>query len=193
MLYTDHDVSQIGLRLAWMHRLLKEQLPELPRQPPLSERLRAVCSTVLPDGARAPVVLDQLSPLLTLLRLPTAQGWVHGDIQTLALLVDNDHQLRTITDWALLHSGSPLEDLVDAFLSLCTNSEGRLLPVRGRALLESYRSLIPIQRVPWTPVVACWCAQRILDCCENRRPLPMGFSKLLEQPERLATALASCL
>ncbi len=191
--YSDHDVSQIGLRLAWMHRLLKEQLPDLPQQASLAERVREACGAVPPDAARPPIALNQLSPLLALLSLPTAQGWVHGDIQGSALLVDNDHQLRTVTDWGLLHAGSPLEDLVDAFLSLCTNADGELLPVRGRALLEAYHSLLPIQRIPWMPVVASWCAQRILDSCENRRPLPRGFSRLLEEPERLATALASCL
>ena len=58
----------------------------------------------------------QLTMLHSLLNVPTMQGWAHGDIQSAALLHDADHQLRAITDWALLHFGNPLEDVVDAFL-----------------------------------------------------------------------------
>jgi len=175
--YTEHDISQVGLRLAWMHRLLKEQLPP-PREPvPLGRRIPAG------DGP-----LEQLRGLLT---LPTAQGWVHGDIQPAALLHDADHQLRAITDWGLLHWGCPLEDLVDAFITLATDARGAFAQRRGAALLEAYDSLVPIKRMPWTPVVASWCAQRLAD--QDRRALPEGFMEaVLPAPERLATAMASC-
>ncbi|HEY4328685.1 MAG TPA: hypothetical protein VGN88_03030, partial [Phycisphaerae bacterium] len=72
--------------------------------------------------------------------------------------------------------------------------EGKLIPARGHTLLESYNSLIPISRTPWTPVVAHWCAQRLLDHHSTLRPYPPGFAQtLLPSPERLSIALASCL
>jgi hypothetical protein len=93
----------------------------------------------------------------------------------------------------LFHYGSPLEDLIDAFLALCTDKEGRLNLVRGRMLLESYHALQPIQRIPWTPVVASWTAQQLINAAQNVRPLAPGFLTVLQRPENLATALASCL
>jgi hypothetical protein len=176
--YTEHDISQVGLRLAWMHRLLLEQLPRPKDFVPLKRRLPASDTT--------------LDPLRDLLALPTWQGWVHGDIQPQALLHDADHQLRAITDWGLLHWGCPLEDLVDAFIALATDAQGALDRRRGVALLESYDSLVSIKRTPWSPVVASWCAQRLLD--QERRSPPEGFlESVLPAPERLATAMASCL
>ena len=175
--YTEHDISQVGLRLAWMHRLLKEQLPPPKNHVPLNRRIPAG------DGP-----LEQLRGLLS---LPIAQGWAHGDIQSAALLHDADHQLRAITDWGLLHWGCPLEDLVDAFIALATDPRGAFDQRRGTALLESYDSLVPIKRTPWTPVVASWCAQRLVD--QEKRALPERFMEaVLPAPERLATAMASC-
>jgi hypothetical protein len=150
--YTEHDISQVGLRLAWMHRLLQEQLPRPAKDVPLAKRIRA---------SEGP-----LEPLRGLLSLPTCKGWVHGDIQPAALLHDADHQLRAIT-------------------------KGAFDRRRGIALLEPYDSLVSIKRTPWTPVVASWCAQRLID--QDRRPLPEGFAEsVLPTPERLATAMASC-
>ncbi len=175
--YTEHDISQVGLRLAWMHRLLLEQLPRPSDYRPLAGRLPKS------DGA-----VEQLQSLLT---LPTWQGWAHGDVQPAALLHDGDHQLRAVTDWGLLHGGCPLEDLVDAFIALATDAKGAFDRRRGVALLESYDSLVSIKRTPWTPVVASWCAQRLID--QEQRPLTEGFMEsVLPAPERLATAMASC-
>ena len=176
--YSTHDVSQVGLRLAWMHRLLLEQLPRPKNFVPLKKRL--------------PATNDTLHQLHGLLAMPTWQGWVHGDIQPQALLHDSDHQLRAITDWGLLHWGCPFEDLVDAFITLATNVQGAFDRQRGAALLEAYDSLVSIKRTPWTPVVASWCAQRLLD--QDRRSPPEGFvESVLPAPERLATAMASCV
>jgi Ser/Thr protein kinase RdoA (MazF antagonist) len=175
--YTEHDISQVGLRLAWMHRLLLEQIPRPPDFVPLARRL---------PNSDGPV-----QQLIGLLNMPTWQGWVHGDLQPAALLHDGDHQLRAITDWGLLHWGCPLEDLVDAFIALATDAKGALDRHRGAALLESYDSLVSIRRTPWTPVVASWCAQRLID--QGQRPPQEGFTEsVLPAPERLATAMASC-
>jgi len=185
--YTELDISQLGLRLAWLHRLFVEQLPA-PSLPPLPVRFEQLLASPefrsrIPNFPTA--MFDHLRDMLNMLPSP---GWSHGDIQPTAQLIDADHQLRSIVDFALLHFGSPLEDLVDAFLTIAN-----LQNVRGKALLEAYDSLIPIRRVPWTPIVAAWFAQRIIDAAHNRRPLPRHFTQLLTAPENLATAIASCL
>ena len=83
---------------------------------------------------------------------------------------------------------------MDALLALCVTQDlkgTRMNLERGKVLLEAYDSLVPIRRVPWTPVVGSWCAQRLLDA--PRRVLPGNFGEILSHPENLATALASCL
>jgi hypothetical protein len=186
--YTEHDVSQVGLRLGWMHRLLKEQLGSSASPSPLAQRLKK--RTESSRQTFPPALLERLFDLLL---MPAAQGWVHGDFGPGAMLWDGDHQLRAIVDWGLLHVGAPLEDVVDVFLRLCTDGNGNLLEDRGRALMESYGSLTGIDRTPWTPVVASWCAQRILDTDAGRREPPRGFEGILREPEQLATALAGCV
>jgi hypothetical protein len=173
-----------------MHRLLLEQFPELPPATPMAERVQKVMEE---SGALAMMSEDDRQNFLGMLAMPLERGWVHGDFQAAALLLDNDHQLRTIVDWGLLHAGTPLEDLVDAFLALCAGANGRLLLERGRSLMEAYATLMPIKTLAWTPVVATWCAQRILDAGEGRRALPVGFETVLRRPEGIATAMASCL
>jgi Ser/Thr protein kinase RdoA (MazF antagonist) len=187
--YSEHDISQIGLRLGWLHRLLKEQF-DVPATVPLAERVEDAADDA---GGMPPLSEQQWRELAGLLALPVERGWAHGDLQAAALLLDHDHQVRTVVDWGLLHVGSPLEDLVDAFLSLCTDGAGRLALERGEALLEAYHSLLPIKGVAWTPVVATWCAQRILDSAAGRRAVPAGFEGVLKSPEGIATAMASCL
>jgi Ser/Thr protein kinase RdoA (MazF antagonist) len=188
--YSEHDISQIGLRLGWMHRLLKEQFPELPSVAPLADRVE----DLFQDAAGLPELsARERRDFGGLLAMPVERGWAHGDLQSAALLLDNDRQVRTIMDWALVHVGSPFEDLVDAFLALCTDETGRLVVPRGRALLEAYHSLRPIKGVAWTPVVATWCAQRLIDSAAGRRAVPWGFEGVLKKPESVATAMASCV
>ncbi|MCL2648377.1 MAG: phosphotransferase [Phycisphaerales bacterium] len=184
--YTEHDISQLGLRLAWLHRLFAEHLPAPSTLPPLAERLQQTLASPPPH-------LDHLLDMLHILPSP---GWAHGDIQPAAILFDSDHQLCSLVDFALLHFGSPLEDLVDAFLTITLDAAGAVQSPslsRSKALLESYDSLSPIRQTPWTSVVAAWCAQRLMDAAQHRRSLPRHFAELLAAPENLATALASCL
>jgi len=198
--FTAHDISQVGLRLAWMHRLLKEQIPppraSAPSSPgghaPLAVRFAAWFAAARAGDQTPPISAALFGQLHGMLQLVTVAGWCHGDFQLAALLHDGDHQLRAITDWGLLHYDTPLEDVVDAFAALSTDARGNLDRARGRALLESYDSLLSIQRLAWTPVVAAWCAQRLLDQHEGRRQLGEDFANVVANPERLATAMASC-
>lgn len=192
--YTDHDISQLGLRLAWLHRLLREHVPLPEGEGTLEERLGEELDDLTPDTLR---YLPSLPPgarerLMVLLGQETPQGWVHGDIQGAALLLDADHQLRTVVDFGLLHAGSPLEDVVDAALHFCGDGNGGLAAGRAEVLLEAYDSLLPLKGLAWTPVVASWLAQRLIDAARGRRILPKAFSRILAAPEGLAGALASC-
>lgn len=188
---TAHDISQVGLRLAWMHRLLKEHV-ELPERGPSMAELVA---EALEEGERVPA-MDEAgrSALLSALQLPLPgeMGWVHGDVQAEALLHDADRQLRTVVDWALLHAGSPLEDVVDALWMLCGDGEGRLEGEKAEALLEAYDTLSPLKKVAWTPVVAAWCGRRLLDAAAGRRAAPGGLARAAGAPERVGVAIASC-
>ncbi|MGN6369878.1 MAG: phosphotransferase [Phycisphaerae bacterium] len=194
--YTEHDVSQVGLRLAWMHRLLREQVPAPPEKVQLAIRLeREISGGDEHPVANVPAIgRETIGRLVGLMGLPVAveNGWVHGDVQPAALMHDADHQLRAMVDWGLLHWGSPLEDVVDAFLGLCVKADGTFDQLRGSVLLESYASLVPLKKVAWTPVVAAWCAQRIIDAVGGRRGVPGNFSGIVGSPEAVATAIASC-
>ena len=193
--YTEHDISQVGLRLAWLHRLLAEQIapPAAPGSP--LGQLDAALARRRPDSVAPPLPAlnpEHLAKLRELLALPTPLGYTHGEFQAHALLMDGDHQLRTVTDWALLHWGHPLEDLLDAFLSLCVSGND-LIPNRARTLLESYASLIPLHDTVWSAVVGRWLLQRIVDASYTRRLHPRNFFKQLATPEDTASALASAL
>jgi Ser/Thr protein kinase RdoA (MazF antagonist) len=50
--YTEHDISQVGLRLGWLHRLLKEQLPAPAGEAALAERLSEELDDLTPDALR---------------------------------------------------------------------------------------------------------------------------------------------
>jgi Ser/Thr protein kinase RdoA (MazF antagonist) len=187
-LYSHHDISQVGLRLAWMHRLLKEQFP-IPETISLADRV----ADALGETDDLPLLSpDERATLFGLINMPLDRGWAHGDLQPSALLLDADRQIRTVVDWGLLHPGCPLEDLVDAFLTLCVDENGRLAEEKGKSLFEAYTSLTPLGRVAWTPVVASWCGQRLLDAAANKRDLPAGIEVYLRRPESLATAIATC-
>ena len=55
--YTEHDVSQVGLRLAWMHRLLREQVAAPAEKVSLAVRLeREVASTSETGGVHVPQI-----------------------------------------------------------------------------------------------------------------------------------------
>lgn len=194
-----HDLSQLGLRLGWMHRLMHDHFAPPPELPVLGQDLTAAL------GDNPAHVKKKLPPLevehlfnlrSALAELPPA-GWAHGDFQPAAVMMDEDRQIRAITDLALLHFGDPLEDLLDAFVHWCVGSDGIVAEQRGRSLVESYRSLRPTAETlaterPWAQVVQRWCGQRIVDAAAGRRTLPRGFATYLADPSGLASAVELC-
>ncbi len=193
--FTSHDISQVGLRLGWMHRLLREQVQEPAVQIPLATQFQNAMRNISIASVRGMITIPEgvreVHSSLLQIPVPVARGWLHGEIEATSLLHDSDHQLRTVTDWGLLHFGQPLEDLVDAFVSLCSEKEAGYSMQRGRVLLEGYGSLIPLKGVPWTPIVAGWCAQRLIDASNGQRNLPRDFVSILSAPEKVATAMAA--
>ena len=193
-----HHISQLGLRLAWLHRLLIEQIP--PRQEPtlLSQLNMALDQPHSPQFIPAlnsalsslPAPLNSLKERLE--DLPPPVGHVHGDIQPAAVLLDNEHQIRTFVDWGLLHAGNPLEDLIDVFVHWCIASDGVVNIDQGRTFIEAYRSLSSLPAQPWPDAIASWSAHRLIDAAQGRRPLPRGFVAFLSNPATLSTPLEYC-
>jgi Ser/Thr protein kinase RdoA (MazF antagonist) len=189
---TAHDISQVGLRLAWMHRLLREHVDLPVEVPALAGLVEEALEEA--DGERVPVLEGAAREALVsalALPLPGEMGWVHGDVQAEALLHDADRQLRTVVDWGLLHPGCPLEDVVDALWMLCGGVAGGLEKEKAEALLEAYHSLLPVKEAAWTPVVAAWCGRRWVDAVAGRRKAPAGLAQVAAAPEQLAVAIAS--
>ncbi|MEI8197304.1 MAG: phosphotransferase [Phycisphaerae bacterium] len=216
--WTLPDLSLLGLRLAWMHSLLAELVPWPTRPTPptaVAEFQSALAIWGLDPERQKKLTLnpDQVRHLEHRLVQMSAtaasgesaaaamagtggggntKGWVHGDIQPAAILLDHEHHIRTIVDWALLHTGESLEDVVDAFVHWCVATDGTVADDRGRALLEAYRSLRPIKPGAWADAVTLWLARRWVDFVASRRILPRGYLTYLADPESLAGALQFC-
>ncbi len=194
-----HDLSQLGLRLGWLHRLMHDHFA-----PP--EKKTNIATALAQALGSDPAFVRRKLPVLDLTHLEKLQGavaeqspagWAHGDFQPAAVMMDDDRQIRAITDMALLHFGDPLEDLLDAFVHWCVGTDGIVAEARGRSLLESYRSLRPasenlVTERPWAHVIQRWCAQRLVDAAAGRRILPRGFATYLADPAGLASALELC-
>jgi Ser/Thr protein kinase RdoA (MazF antagonist) len=192
--WSAHDISQLGLRLAWMHRLLKEEIPAAAPTAPLAEMLSAALQR---PPADLPHRMPKLNPAYTqrlVLELSDHKilGPCHGDIQPAAFLLDHDRQIRTVVDWGLLHAGDPLEDMVAAFVHWCIAADGTVNTETARTLLESYRSLIPISKERWLPAVRSWCAWQILHATADHAPLAKNFAHILQDPGALAQAIELC-
>lgn len=184
--YTDHDLSQLGLRLAWLHRLLFEQLGS-PLEDSLSRQLLAV-----PVEAQAKWALSEVQALLTeledSLEAAPATAWAHGDVQPAAVLLDDDHQLRTVVDFAQLTPADPLEDLVDVALHWCMAGDS-LNAHRARTVFEAYGSLRAIDPDRWGGAMDRYLARRLVAAAAGARPLPRNLPLLVSQRSGLAKCL----
>lgn len=194
-----HDLSQLGLRLGWMHRLMHDHFAPPHDQPKLADSLTAALGEDPTHVRKKLPALDvgHIQDLRAALRTAPPAGWAHGDFQPAAVMMDDDRQIRAVTDMALLHFGDPLEDLLDAFIHWCVGPDGIVAEQRGRSLVESYRSLRPAAESlhterNWSQIVQRWCGQRIIDAAAGRRILPRGFATYLANPAGLAGAIELC-
>ena len=92
--WSPHDLSQLGLRLGWLHRLLKEQMKSLSATEPIPARWDAGLAESLRNATqKPPAELPHRMPHLkasdlqrladTLSEIPPS-GWCHGDVQPAA-------------------------------------------------------------------------------------------------------------
>ena len=190
------DLSHLGLRLAWLHRLFTEMPAMATNQPSLSEQIRhwSCASTPrhpqdFPAPSRAHVEL-----LLSMLedRAVDNAGLAHGGISPEAILLDADRQIVNVVDWGLCQTGHPAQDVVDAFVYWCIRPDGMVARDEAQALLEAYASLAPHPVVSWQNVVLSWCGRHLVDHYTGFRPLPRGFDTILANPESLTAAISFC-
>ncbi|HVT80901.1 MAG TPA: hypothetical protein VHM90_09610, partial [Phycisphaerae bacterium] len=79
--YTEHEISQVGLRLAWMHRLLMEQVQPPADVPSIADRFYDQFFQTGPQGERPnPAAGGKFAELHAMLRNIPSTGWVHGAI-----------------------------------------------------------------------------------------------------------------
>lgn len=193
-----HHISQLGLRLAWLHRLMMEKIP-LQLEASLFSQLNTALEhprnpqfvvTLSSSLASFPRALHSLKERLE--DLPPPNGYVHGDMQPAAVLLDEEHQIRSFVDWGLLHEGNPHEDIIDAFVHWCISADGVVDTERGRVFIEAYRSMSPYSGQPWPDAITSWLARRLIDAAYGRRSLPRGFVAYLSNPATLSTPLEYC-
>lgn len=193
--WNSQNLSQLGVRLAWMHRMT-------------SEIDRRTTDTSL--FVRVNRLLEEPSPrrdnLLSLLDANALQqfidnqkgntplpGWIHGGINRSSVLLDDDRQITTFIDWGLTSHGSRFEDAVDVFVEWCVDDAGQIRAMEARAFLEAFLSLEPASDYPdWQKIVDYWCLRQIYNALMGYRRLPRGFGSIIRNPPFLSAAIALC-
>ena len=186
--WTDHQRAELGLRLAWLHRLLREELPA----PQSSLRAQLEDSLALPPD-RLPrnlpaVPAAHLAALVAALDTADPEsplGYVHGDLHPDTILLDEDLQLRYLLDWALLAPGNPGEDLAAVFLHWC-NADPALM----RPIIEAYFALERPAPGSLRAALPQYLARRVIEARAARTPLA-PFLPHLARVSELAALLES--
>jgi Ser/Thr protein kinase RdoA (MazF antagonist) len=185
--WTAHQRADLGLRLAWLHRALREELPAAESAESLADELedsRALPPDRLPRNHPAIPAghLDSLAADLADHHHDTL-AYIHGDLAPDSLLLDADAQLRFFLDWGLLRPGTPAEDLFWIFAHFC-----RADPAVMRPVLEAYTSLEPLSPVAMRIGVTRALARRIIEARAGRTALRPALD-LLDQRTALVAAL----
>jgi Ser/Thr protein kinase RdoA (MazF antagonist) len=194
--WTHQDLCQLGLRLAWMHRLMAETSP--PAAPmPLGDHLRRAVLEPAPRGKRYLHALNagHLEKLAQMLEqnVPSPSRWRHGGLSPESLLLDSERQISAILDWGQASAGLPEEDLVDVFVLWCVDDDGQVRTPQAQSLFQSYLSLNSGDTSIWHQAVLNWCAHHVLAALSGRSALPRGFATILENPQFLSAAISLCL
>lgn len=194
--WTAQDLSHLGLRLAWLHRLLAEMPAMATRPPSLADQVRHW--SYAPElrhrqnyPAPSPAHVDSLLHVLEDRHIDAA-GLAHGGISPEAILLDADRQIVNVVDWGLCQAGHPAQDVVDAFVYWCIRPDGMVARDEAQALLEAYASLAPHPVASWQDVVLGWCGRQLIDHYTGCRPLPRGFGTILANPDSLTAAIGLC-
>ncbi len=195
--WSNQNLSHLGLRLAWMHRLLNHEQPfAVVSTAQLTERLKALLAQPAPgcevvQQALQAVPIEKFMEQLSYLSVDCTQLW-HGSLTPDAVLLDADHQIVSIVDWGCCQVGFPHEDVVDVFLNWCVDAEGLIRSPEAQSFLQSYFSLHSIAGPGWHETVLVWTAHRLIASLSGCAPLPRGFLTILENPHFLSAAITIC-
>lgn len=184
--WSDHERSELGLRLAWLHKALREELPPLDEPSDYATHLRAAIEDApAPAGSSAAEAADA-TVLEAVLQTVTgaAAGYAHGGLHPDAVLMNDDRQLQCFIDWGLLHAGIPAEDLFWIFIRWCHQDRRQMKPV-----LEAYASLEPMPPEALRAGVAAAAAQQVIQA-RHGRGSGQAIQELLPHTVQIAETLA---
>ena len=180
-----HKRSELGLRLAWLHKALREELPETAGDSMLVDEL--IASLAIPPDRlprNAPTletgVLENLAAELAA-QPPNRLTYVHGDLSPESVLLDGDDQLRFVLDWGLLRPGTPTEDLVWVFINWCRGDVDTM-----REILEAYCELETVSSAAIKTAVTRAAARRIIEARAGRTAMRPALELLENRAEVLA-------
>ncbi len=209
--WSNHDLSNLGLRLGWMHRAMRDALaadsqpaagvPRPDRAKVQAPAMRLVAA--LESGTSRGQQVRQMLPAAALDRLlaeleklekvfAAGAGYVHGGISPESVLLDHDRHIAAIVDWGVFSTGIPAQDVIDAFMSWCVHKDGEVRADAAQALLQAYLSLEKFRGDQWYSAVISWCAARLGAAVLGRKHLPRGFAGILENPHSLSATLTIC-
>jgi Ser/Thr protein kinase RdoA (MazF antagonist) len=195
--WSNQDLSHLGLRLAWLHRLLMQQRPVVTMtSTELSERLQRLVNQPAPghDAVKRALPARQVEKLIAQVADIALECtlWWHGALTPEAVLMDADHQIVSVLDWGYCQVGFPHEDVVDVFLNWCVDSDGQIRSPEAQSFLQAYFSLHSTNAPPWHETVLIWTAHRLIAALSGCARLPRGFATILENPHFLSAAITIC-
>ena len=196
-LWSSQNLSHLGLRLAWLHRLLAQQRPAMSvNSNQLAQQLQALLDQPSAGGTGVKKALNvaQIEKIireLSDLSVACTHCW-HGALTPEAVLLDADRQIMSILDWGYCQVGFPHEDVVDVFLNWCVDREGQIRSPEAQGFLQAYFSLNSTNGPPWHQIVVLWTGHRLIAALSGRAKLPRGFATILENPHFLSAAITIC-
>ncbi len=195
--WSSQDLSHLGLRLAWLHRLLIQQRPSMVvSSTEISQRLQALVNEPAPgyDAVKRALQARQVEKLIEQVADIALECtlWRHGSLTPEAVLMDADHQIVSVLDWGYCQVGFPHEDVVDVFLNWCVDVDGQIRSPEAQSFLQAYFSLHSTTAPPWHETVLIWTAHRLIAALSGSAQLPRGFATILENPHFLSAAITIC-
>ncbi|NNM84168.1 MAG: phosphotransferase [Phycisphaerales bacterium] len=188
--WSEQDLSQLGVRLAWMHRSLAH-VPFPPINLGCGNRLRVAAAAHEARATRIAAALGtETFEQLAALKPPGEPVLGHGSLDPAAIMLDGDRLITAITDWGAVGLGTTESDIVDALVLWCVQADGTGIYPRAKAFCEAYFSLANSKAFDWGQAVRQWCVHRGAEAVAGRRPLPRGFADIAREPQSLADMLA---
>jgi len=195
--WSSQNLSHLGLRLAWLHRLLGQERPAMSvTSNQLAQRLQTLLEhpSAGGEGVKKALNLAQIEKIIQQLAdisVECTHCW-HGALTPEAVLLDADHQIMSIVDWGYCQVGFPHEDVVDVFLNWCVDRDGQIRSPEAQCFLQAYFSLHSTNGPPWHQTVVVWTGHRLIAALSGCAGLPRGFATILENPHFLSAAITIC-